>query len=609
MFLKNCKPLLNFPELSILFFKYRIIIGLTLVLPVPNTYAQSPYILRNSVEHHILDRIEILQLSDTFLMSSVNNLEAKNAVEIVLPVWANSELSEKEKFNFKYLFKQNIEFLPEKNVPGETNNSFFKNNNEENRDIENINKEYFNRNPIWKYFYKTQAFFWHLETPSFSLYVNPIVHIQYTNERDNSNIIFQNTRGAELKGYIDKKVYFYAQILENQRSFASYVQSSFDKYKAIPGQGFSKGFQSSVLDNINGYDYFNARTYVGFNPVKSIQIELGHGNHFIGTGIRSLLLSDFSHNYFYLKLNTKIWKFHYQNLFNELSPISTLISRGGDNLLPKKYTATHYLAFRPNQKFELGLFETVIFARENHFEFQYLNPLILYRAVEHFLGSPDNVMLGLNAKWNFLKKFSLYGQILLDELNTKELFKNSGWWANKFGGQIGVKYVNAFGIDQLDLQLEYNVVNPYTYSHRDTLNGFSPFSVANYSNHNQPLAHPLGANFREWIGIIRYKPINTLFLQTRIISALYGDDIDGKNYGQNILLSSDTRPNEYGNFIGQGNKTTIFNVNLDISYAFYHNCFVDAKYQYRLTRQEKNNNISLYSLGLRINIPDIPIDY
>lgn len=66
MFLKNCKPLLNFPELSILFFKYRIIIGLTLVLPVPNTYAQSPYILRNSVEHHILDRIEILQLSDTF---------------------------------------------------------------------------------------------------------------------------------------------------------------------------------------------------------------------------------------------------------------------------------------------------------------------------------------------------------------------------------------------------------------------------------------------------------------------------------------------------------------------------------------------------------------
>jgi hypothetical protein len=609
MFIIKRKTFINFFKCNYLLNVFLKIIGFVFLLPAVKTYSQSPYILRNSVEHHIFDRIEIMQLSDTFLMSSVNNTEIKNVMEILLPVWENSGISDKEKFNLKYLFQKNIEFLPDKKTPDESGNSVFKNNYIENTDYEIMDREYFNRNPILKYFYKTQAFLWHLETPSFSLYVNPVLNFQYSNEQNNSDIIFQNTRGAELKGYIDKKVYFYAQILENQRSFPSYIQNSIDKFQAIPGQGFSKLYQSSVIDKLNGYDYFNARTYVGFNPVKSIQLELGHGNHFIGNGIRSLLLSDFSHNYFYLKMNTKIWKFHYQNLFNELSPISTLVSRGGDNLLPKKYTATHYLAFRPNHQFELGLFETVIFERENHFEFQYLNPLILYRAVEHFLGSPDNVMLGLNAKWNFLKRFSLYGQILLDELNTKELFKNSGWWANKFGGQIGVKYINAFGIDQLDLQLEYNVVNPYTYSHRDTLPGFPQFSVANYSNHNQPLAHPLGANFRELIGIIKYKPSNSLYLQTRIISALYGEDKDGLNYGQNILISNDTRPNEYGNFIGQGNKTTVINANFDVSYAFYHNCFIDAKYLYRLTRQDKTTGISMFSIGLRINLPDIPIDY
>ena len=56
------------------------------------------------------------------------------------------------------------------------------------------------------------------------------------------------------------------------------------------------------------------------------------------------------------------------------------------------------------------------------------------------------------------------------------------------GIQLGAKYIDAFGIKNLDLQLEYNRVRPFTYSHRD--------SVANYTHYNQPLAHPLGANFR-----------------------------------------------------------------------------------------------------------------
>jgi hypothetical protein len=60
------------------------------------------------------------------------------------------------------------------------------------------------------------------------------------------------------------------------------------------------------------------------------------------------------------------------------------------------------------------------------------------------------------------------------------------------GLQLGAKYINALGIKNLDLQLEYNRVRPFTYSHRD--------SVANYTHYNQPMAHPLGANFSETIG-------------------------------------------------------------------------------------------------------------
>ena len=92
----------------------------------------------------------------------------------------------------------------------------------------------------------------------------------------------------------------------------------------------------------------------------------------------------------------------------------------------------------------------------------------------------------------------MYGQLLLDEFKLSEVRAGDGWWGNKFGFQLGGKYIDAFNIKNLDLQLEHNRVRPFTYSHGD--------SVANYTHYNMPLAHPLGANFQEVIGIARYQP-------------------------------------------------------------------------------------------------------
>ena len=51
---------------------------------------------------------------------------------------------------------------------------------------------------------------------------------------------------------------------------------------------------------------------------KYIDVAFGYDKNFIGNGYRSLFLSDFSNNTLFLKLNTRIWKFNYQNLFMEL---------------------------------------------------------------------------------------------------------------------------------------------------------------------------------------------------------------------------------------------------------------------------------------------------
>ena len=212
-------------------------------------------------------------------------------------------------------------------------------------------------------------------------------------------------------------------------------------------------------------------------------------------------------------MNTRIWKINYQNLFMELHSAEI---PGGDKLLPKKYAAMHHLDVSVTKWLNIGVFEGVIFGRKDRFDFGYLNPIIFYRSIEQQNGSFDNSVVGLDAKANIDRKIQLYGQLSLDEFLLGEITKSRGYWGNKIGVQIGAKYIDAFGISNLDLQLEHNRVRPFTYSHRD--------SVANYTHYNQPLAHPLGANFSEYIGIARYQPAPKWLAVGKLIYFTQGRD-------------------------------------------------------------------------------------
>lgn len=81
------------------------------------------------------------------------------------------------------------------------------------------------------------------------------------------------------------------------------------------------------------YDFLISEASISVRIAKHVSLSLGHGRHFIGSGIRSLLLSDFATPHFYLKFNTNVWRLHYQNIFAELSPES--LGDEGNRLLPK----------------------------------------------------------------------------------------------------------------------------------------------------------------------------------------------------------------------------------------------------------------------------------
>jgi len=575
--------------------------------------AQSPYILPSTLSDQIADRWDILYDFDHATFASQRNVGRRDLTKRALHLTQLTDLSKLDKSDIRYILADNNEYVTpisasDQNVRIYDADSIFY------YSIEKLQGEQWTeaeRKPLLKYFYKSKANFFEIDKKGFSLRANPIINLKFGNGIDDPNTIFQNTRGAEVRGLIDDKVYFYSSILENQARFNNYVERRIKKTTAIPGNAFFKSFQSGVVDKINGYDFLNAQAYVGMNATKSVAVEFGHGKHFIGNGIRSLLLSDYAHNYFYLKFNTKIWKLNYQNIFAELTPVSSR-QNVGDFLFPKRYMASHYLNYKPFKNLELGIFESVVFSREDHFEFQYLNPIILYRTVEQFLDSPDNVLIGLNGKWNIGNRFQLYGQLMLDEFKLSEITAGEGWWGNKNGLQAGLKYINVGGIDHLDAQIEYNQVRPYTYAHKDSMVNFPRVSTASYSHFNQPLAHPLGANFSEVVLDLKYRPTAELHFHSRIISAKYGQDGELQNFGGDILIPTPLREQEYGNFIGQGISTSMVSLSLDVSYQFWHNYYFDLHMLYRSADADLDDldlDTKYVGAGLRANLGNIKLSF
>jgi hypothetical protein len=459
--------------------------------------------------------------------------------------------------------------------------------------------EFASKKPIWKSFYITPANLYEVHVKDFDLIVNPVFQYVISKEKNNDQKLFLNTRGLTLRGRIANKIGFAAYVTDNQERDPSYVQQWISDRQAVPGEGLYKVFKAA-----GGVDYFDARGYFTFNVTKYIDVAFGYDKNFIGNGHRSLFLSDFGTNNLFLKLNTRIWKINYQNLFMELH---SAFIRGADQLLPKKYAAIHHLDVAVTKWMNVGLFEGVIFGRRDHFDFGYINPVIFYRSIELQNGSYDNSVAGLDLKANIAHRFQVYGQLLLDEFKLSEIKAGNGWWGNKFGIQLGAKYIDAFTIKNLDLQLELNRVRPFTYSHVD--------SVGNYTHYNQPLAHPLMANFSEFIGIARYQPAPKWLIKAEAVYYKQGRDSGSRSFGSNIFLPyiPPYRIGDYGYSIGSGWQTNVMYASLLVSYELRENLFLEL---FGVRRKEETKtppitsvSTTVVSFGVRWNMHRREFDF
>jgi hypothetical protein len=433
--------------------------------------------------------------------------------------------------------------------------------------------------------------------------IDPLFDFGYGYDFANDRSTWINTRGFLIEGHLGNNFAFSSRFYETQSRVPLWIDNYARNRYIMPGQGRAKGYGSDALD------FANASGYVSWSPGKFFNFQFGHGKHFFGDGYRSLILSDHSLYHPYLMITTSFWKIKYVNLYSQFSHPDLIAHQGtGDVIFEKKYGTFHYLSYAPGKRWNISIFESIIWQASDSsynrgFDINYLNPVIFFRPVEFNLGSADNAMMGLNLRFTAFNWLTFYSQFVIDEMRIKELTAGNGWAGNKYAWQAGLKTFDLFGIANFNVQTEVNFIRPYLYAHYE--------QVQNYSNAKEPLAHPSGANIKEAAAIVKYN-WKRLYLNLKYVWSGFGLDYGNQNYGKDIFRNPQTAPEEYGNFTTQGLYTTLNQLDASVSYLVNPSTNMNLFLSY-IYRAEKNTSIdnrySYVSFGFRTSLRNLYYDF
>lgn len=355
-----------------------------------------------------------------------------------------------------------------------------------------------------------------------------------------------NGRGFWLTADLGPTVSFQSTFYENQATLTGYLYNYAQDHGVVPGQGRIKDF------NQRGLDFAWAMGNVSWTPRPWLSMQLGQGRHFVGNGYRSVLLSDNTMCYPYVKLSalTNNRRFQYTTIHAKLQMI------GPDDRLPtgdageslfywKRATFDHLsIALGPVQ---LGLFEATLWKNIDStgvrpYDAMELDPLIgLNTLVNGFTG--DNTQLvGLDAKVKLTDKVFVYGQFALTDPDQQ-----------RYAWQAGLQWFDLLRRD-LHVLLEYNSATPFAYTR--------PNERMSYTHAGQPLGDPLGTGFDEAVVIVDYGIKQRLWLRAMAGSArTLGDTTATSASGGDIFGPSDLLSD------GRG-RVAYERVYLDVSFAW-----------------------------------------
>ncbi|MEZ5026942.1 MAG: hypothetical protein R2739_10240 [Chitinophagales bacterium] len=437
--------------------------------------------------------------------------------------------------------------------------------------------------------------------------VNPLLDIQFGYDINSKKMRYTVGYGARFDANLGKKVslsFTYQGVTED---YLKQVSDYATKY------GVLTGYRKATFKNnrINSQLFSG---YLSYSPNKYFNFQIGNDKQFFGDGYRSLFLSDNASNTPYIKLTANFWRIKYTCLYNIMryAPVDGFNVGNDPSKFRTKYSTFHLISVDVAKWMQFSFFEGVTWykgdsLRKRGIEFSYLIPMAFIRPVEFALGSPDNVVLGIGMKFKASPKQIFYTQLMLDDMDVSAARRGKGFYRTKIAAQFGYKGYDIFKVKHLDFQTELNIVRPFVYAHK------AP--EQSYTNFNQSLTHPLGANFLESVTFINFWKKHWT-ASAKLQYAVQGLDPAFEHKGSNIFVSdyliTPDLSTAYGNYFLQGIKTNIINVEARGGYLINPKINLSAEafinYRYQKTDGIKSNNV-FFGISLRTNLTNRYTDF
>ncbi|MEZ4720575.1 MAG: hypothetical protein R2813_01710 [Flavobacteriales bacterium] len=176
----------------------------------------------------------------------------------------------------------------------------------------------------------------------------------------------------------------------------------------------------------------------------------------------------------------------------------------------------------------------------------------------------------------------------------------TGWFGNKHALQLGMKYHEPLGWKNSTALVEFNVARPYIYGHANP--------NQSYTHMNQPLAHPLGANFIEWVGMVMWQPKHRWHTSLQAIYSRKGYTNNLYNMGENPAISNIdiVQSNKiFGYTITQGKRVDVANARVEVGYTLVENwnLRLESAVHYRWQRANTNvRDLAFFTMGIRTGL-------
>jgi len=309
-----------------------------------------------------------------------------------------------------------------------------------------------------------------------------------------------------------------------------------------------------------------------------LSLELGRETTLLGTGyLDRLVLSNHAPPLDIIKLNIQYGSLKYQFIHGSRVFFPYDTATGGrfvDSTVPA-YVAMHRLEFDILKKIRLGISEMTVYGNQS-IQIAYLNPFVFMKSVENSLQNIDKSMLGFDAEYHLINDVSLFAEILISDFSATT--RGTGAENNKTGYHGGIFYANPFGLQNVNLILEYEKLSPYMYDSRTDVNL--------YTNRDIALGAGIPSNSDQVSLQGQWRPMHNLGLTGTISYLRHGANVydstgvllPNGNYGGNLLDAE--RNSHFPIFFLQGIVTTETILTGSVSYEVFKQWTVGVSGQY-----------------------------